>query len=274
MSGVSQFLSEFEDPKDTPPATKGETREQRHARKANERSERSKATLEERKAAWDPHSDPNAADTDAFKTLFVGRLHYAVTAEQVEKEFDVYGPIKSCKLVYDKEGKPRGIAFIEFEHESDMHVAFKRGDGKKIEGKRVVVDVERGRTVKNWLPRRLGGGLGATRKGAPNECVKISGRYDPTQQRPPDDGYRPRDDGGSSYRGGYGGDRGDSRGDRRNSYDNRDRDRRGSYDDRGRRGGYDRDRDVDRRDRDRGGYDRGGRGGYDDHRDRDRSRRY
>ena len=34
--------------------------------------------------------------------------------------------------------------------------AYKHGDGKKIDGKRVVVDVERGRTVKSWKPRRLG----------------------------------------------------------------------------------------------------------------------
>lgn len=34
--------------------------------------------------------------------------------------------------------------------------AYKGADGRKIAGRRVVVDVERGRTVKNWRPRRLG----------------------------------------------------------------------------------------------------------------------
>jgi hypothetical protein len=34
--------------------------------------------------------------------------------------------------------------------------AYKYADGKKIDGRRVLVDVERGRTVKGWLPRRLG----------------------------------------------------------------------------------------------------------------------
>ena len=34
--------------------------------------------------------------------------------------------------------------------------AYKHADGKKIDSKRVVVDVERGRTVKSWKPRRLG----------------------------------------------------------------------------------------------------------------------
>ncbi len=47
-------------------------------------------------------------------------------------------------------GKPRGYAFVEFEHKADMKEAYKAADGKKIEGRRVLVDVERGRTVENW----------------------------------------------------------------------------------------------------------------------------
>jgi len=37
--------------------------------------------------------------------------------------------------------------------------AYKHADGKKIDNRRVVVDVERGRTVKSWRPRRLGKGF-------------------------------------------------------------------------------------------------------------------
>jgi hypothetical protein len=43
--------------------------------------------------------------------------------------------------------------------------AYKEAEGIKIGGRRIMVDVERGRTVKDWKPMRLGGGLGgATRK--------------------------------------------------------------------------------------------------------------
>lgn len=48
---------------------------------------------------------------------------------------------------------PRRYAFVEYEHEDDMRLAYKRGDGRKIDGRRVLVDVERGRTVRNWLVR-------------------------------------------------------------------------------------------------------------------------
>lgn len=41
-------------------------------------------------------------------------------------------------------------------HLSTLLAAYKHADGKKIDGRRVLVDVERGRTVKGWHPRRLG----------------------------------------------------------------------------------------------------------------------
>lgn len=78
--------------------------------------------------------------------------------------------------VADQDEKPRGYAFIEYEREADMREAYKRSDGRKIDGRRVVVDVERGRTVRKWRPRRFGGGLGQTRKGGKEENVTVSGR--------------------------------------------------------------------------------------------------
>merc|ERR1711963_455729 len=87
------------------------------------------------------------------------------------------------RMVYDQKGKPRGYAFIEFEHERDLKNAYKHADGKKIDGRRVMVDVERGRTVKGWLPRRLGGGMGATRKGGADVNIRHSGRDDSRRDR-------------------------------------------------------------------------------------------
>ncbi len=116
---------------------------------------------------------------NCYNTLFVGRLAYEVTEGKLLREFEVFGPVKDLKLIKtvkggdegdaedggssSKEGKSRGYAFIEFEQEEDMKRAYRGADAMRIEGRPIVVDVERGHTVRNWLPRRLGGGLGGTR---------------------------------------------------------------------------------------------------------------
>jgi len=46
-----------------------------------------------------------------------------------------------------------------------------------VDNRRVLVDVERGRTVPNWRPRRLGGGLGSSRMGGADTDKKDSTRY-------------------------------------------------------------------------------------------------
>ncbi|XP_071100143.1 U1 small nuclear ribonucleoprotein 70 kDa-like [Haliotis cracherodii] len=172
--GLAHLLKEFEDPKDTPPPTRVETRDERKERKRKERAEQHAYKLEQDLALWDPAS---TAPGEAYKTLFIARINYDTSESKLRREFEVYGPVKRITLIHDRSGgKPRGYAFIEYEHERDMHSAYKHADGKKIDGRRVLVDVERGRTVKGWRPRRLGGGLGGTRKGGPDENTRFSGR--------------------------------------------------------------------------------------------------
>lgn len=176
-TGVAAFLeNNFEDPKDTPPPTRVETREERLERKRREKEEQVAYKLEQEIALWDPQSNGECT-TDPFRTLFVSRINFYTSESKLRREFETYGPIKQIKMISDpKSGKPRGYCFIEFEQEKDMHSAYKHADGKKIDGRRVLVDVERARTVKGWLPRRLGGGLGGTRRGGPDVNVRHSGR--------------------------------------------------------------------------------------------------
>jgi U1 small nuclear ribonucleoprotein len=46
-----------------------------------------------------------------------------------------------------------------------------RGNDRKIDGRRVVVDYERGRTKQEWVPRKLGGGKGDKRRDRETERV-------------------------------------------------------------------------------------------------------
>lgn len=122
---------------------------------------------------------------NCYNTLFVGRLAYEVTERKLLREMETFGPVKDIKIIKDKEGNSRGYAFVEYENEEDMKRAYRAADAMRIEGREIVVDVERGHTVPNWLPRRLGGGLGGTRLGGPAENVNRPGRFDPSRPELP-----------------------------------------------------------------------------------------
>ncbi|KAH8550540.1 CBN-RNP-7 protein [Umbelopsis sp. PMI_123] len=203
-------------------------------------------------ANWNPESDDKVIG-DPFCVLFVSRLSYNITEDDLMREFDMYGPIKNIRLVRDKDGKSRGYAFIEYEREKDMRAAYKDADGLKLDGHRVLVDVERGRTVKGWKPRRLGGGLGNTRSGGPDHNSRHSGRNGTTSGS--SDRYRERGGSGSHGYGRYNSNssrRDQGYGDRRGKSRSRSRSPRGYRDrdyDKDRYGGRGRDRSRDRYDR-------------------------
>ena len=287
-TGIADYVKLFTDPaeeEDSPPPEPEvkETRAAKKARIAAEKAKENDAKIEEELKGWNPKEDPKLADSDPYKTLFVGRLSYDVDEAKLRREFERFGAVKSVNVVEDREGKPRGYAFVEFERESDMKHAYRSADGLKLEDRRILVDAERGRTVPDWKPRRFGGGLGGTRRGGKTENNLVAGRDQVYHSRPQEGGgYGGQGHGG--HQAGYGGqqhggDRGYGGGDRRDSRrgssrdsrrDDRDRSHRDSsrYD---RRDDRSRDRRDDRRDEDRG------RDRYDDRdrrdRDRDRDRR-
>ena len=45
---------------------------------------------------------------------------YETTESTLRKECETYGTVKELKIVYDREGKPTGFAFAEYELERDM----------------------------------------------------------------------------------------------------------------------------------------------------------
>ncbi|KJZ72897.1 hypothetical protein HIM_07660 [Hirsutella minnesotensis 3608] len=194
-----------------------------------------------------PADDPNIRG-DALSTMIVSRLSYEADERDLERHFNRYGPIERIRIVKDthahekpnKKAKPhRGYAFIVFERESDMQgliplgmphqclpsiptnrvaAAVRSSDGDRIKGRIVKTDVERGRTVVGWKPRRLGGGLGGRgyTRAPPSRPVGPRGFGDGFRGGFRGfDGGRPRGGG----RGGRGGFRGDFGGPRdRNGY--------------------------------------------------------
>jgi len=165
ITGVASFLDKFE--KTAPPSreihpTPISVKQEKRKTLVKEHS-KTLETLIEGYRQEQQKCEGKFQGMNCYNTLFVGRLAYEVTETKLLREMEAFGPVRDIKLVTDKEGKSKGYAFVEYENEEDMKRAYRSTDGMKLEGRDIVVDVERGHTVPTWLPRRLGGGLGGTR---------------------------------------------------------------------------------------------------------------
>lgn len=166
LSPACQYLSA--EPLAPPPPPKPSLEERQSMRRAK--------AVEKAQKKSDGHGrlefKPLAASSDPFRTVFVARLPYDCNERRLKREFERYGAIKSIAIV-----EKRGYAFVEYERERDAKTAYHEADSTtfptEVEPRRrsrILVDFERGRTVKGWLPRRLGGGLGLTRAGPVSAC--------------------------------------------------------------------------------------------------------
>ncbi|KAB8213574.1 U1 small nuclear ribonucleo protein of 70kDa MW N terminal-domain-containing protein [Aspergillus novoparasiticus] len=206
LGGVAQYLPDLKEYEEEYPYNATESWIQRKLRQKQEKKENIDKLLTEGIHTYDPSNDPQARG-DPFKTLFVSRLSYDVKESDLEREFGRFGPIERIRIVKDTvtpkgSKKPhRGYAFIVYEREKDMKAAYKETDGIRIKDRRVLVDVERGRTVKGWKPRRFGGGLGGRgyTKALPSRPIG-PGSFGAPPSGP--GGY------GGGFRGGFGGGRG------------------------------------------------------------------
>ncbi len=170
MSGIASMISLFED---TPPPTiepyipKSEIIAKIKLSKMEEHQKKNDLLA----TSYNPMADRNATG-DPYLTLFIGRLSYDTTDKKLRREFEQFGNIKTVRVVTGDDGKSRGYAFVEFQNKDDMMEAYKRMDGKKIDSRKILVDVERCRTVQNWRPARLGGGLGGRKAKKSKKVLK------------------------------------------------------------------------------------------------------
>lgn len=143
--------------------------------------------LHEKTLEWDPENDEHIKGTDPFRTVFIGRLPYEVTEVELQKHFSRFGEIEKVRVVRDKStSKSRGYAFIVFRDETGSRAACKEigvHRGLDIQGRSVIVDIERGRTVKYFKPRRLGGGLGGRGYKKREKMAKFQTSPDETRVR-------------------------------------------------------------------------------------------
>lgn len=57
-------------------------------------------------------------------------------------------------------GLSQGYGFVSFKLEKDARCAYKKANKSVLDDHVILVDFERSRVMKDWIPRRLGGGFG------------------------------------------------------------------------------------------------------------------
>lgn len=176
-----------------------------HKRK---RASESALKVQLRLGTWDPHDPKTKAAAEglitkeAFNTLFVGRLAETTTdaglrafAERLAagRNSNTSSPssITHVRVVRDSvTSKSKRYGFVEFAVDSDMTRAVKEWRNATaakdadpslttLDGSKVVVDVERGRTVPSWVPKRFGGGGPASQVGGAQTKPPLQGGIPP-----------------------------------------------------------------------------------------------
>ena len=98
-------------------------------------------------------------------TVFVGRLNHETTQDTLHEYFSKFGKVKNCRLVRNLvTGASKGYGFIEYFEEKHAERAKRDGDQRMFDGKEILVTSEVERTLKGWIPRRLGGGFGGKKE--------------------------------------------------------------------------------------------------------------
>lgn len=186
-----------------------------------------------------PGTSPTKASLETHcSRFFVSRLNPQTTEDKLHKVFSKYGDIQRLRLVRDiVTGFSKGYAFIEYKEERSVVRARRDANKLVVDQHEVFVDFEQERTLKGWVLRRLGGGLGGKKESGQ---LRFGGRDRPFR-KPINLGVDPVQE-----RGGGGGGREWDRPSGR-ARDDRDRHRTAEWGNRGRRDDRDRGREWDDR---------------------------
>ena len=87
------------------------------------------------------------------KRLYVGRLSYNVSSEELKKQFAQFGTVTTADVITDKvTGRSKGFGFVEMSDDQEAQAAVTGLNGKELDGRAIVVSEAR--------PRPAGGGGG------------------------------------------------------------------------------------------------------------------
>ena len=106
--------------------------------------------------------------------IYVGKLSYEVTEEDLRLAFEPFGQVESVTIIKDKHsGQSKGFGFVEMASKAEGQSAIDSLNGEELKGRALNVNEARPRTES----RGNGGGYrdGRGRQGGPKK-ISFSGR--------------------------------------------------------------------------------------------------
>ena len=76
--------------------------------------------------------------------IYVGNLSYSMTDDQLRKEFERFGVVKSARVIgHRASGKSKGYGFVEMPHRKEAEIAIKNLNNREVMGRKLRVNEAR-----------------------------------------------------------------------------------------------------------------------------------
>ena len=90
-----------------------------------------------------PQPQPQASQEQSKTSLFISNLHFGVTNEQLREKVQEFGKLVRLGVNWNKLGKSRGTAEIEYSTTEEATKAMEQLNGTEIEGRKIAVKYSR-----------------------------------------------------------------------------------------------------------------------------------
>ena len=98
--------------------------------------------------------------------IYVGKLSYEVTEEDLWQAFEPFGQVESATIIKDKySGQSKGFGFVEMASKAEGQSAIDGLNGKELKGRAINVNEARPRTESRGSGGGYRGGRGGGRGG-------------------------------------------------------------------------------------------------------------
>jgi len=92
--------------------------------------------------------------------LYIGKLAYATTDDELKTLFGEHGTVVSAQVIKDRDsGQSKGFAFVEMDSDEAAQKAINALDGKEVGGRTIVVNVARPQEPRTPGGNNFGGGF-------------------------------------------------------------------------------------------------------------------